>query len=83
MNYNFPGNVRQLKNLVEQISIIEQERDITLDVLKKYIPEEAITTSLSTLKNIDRTSDMFFERELVFKFLSEMHKDMNQIGSRF
>jgi transcriptional regulator with PAS, ATPase and Fis domain len=82
LNYNFPGNVRQLKNLVEQISIIEQERNITIDVLKKYIPEEAITTSLSTLKNIDRTSDGFFERELVFKFLSEMQKDISDLKKK-
>ncbi|MDR2411023.1 MAG: sigma-54 dependent transcriptional regulator [Bacteroidales bacterium] len=82
LSYNFPGNVRQLKNIVEQISIIEQERDITIDVLKKYIPEETITTSLSTLKNIDRTSDVFFERELVFKFLSEMQKDISDLKKK-
>ncbi|MDR0605899.1 MAG: sigma-54 dependent transcriptional regulator [Bacteroidales bacterium] len=82
LNYSFPGNVRQLKNLVEQISIIEQERNITIDVLKKYIPEETITTSLSTLKNIGRTSDVFFERELVFKFLSEMQKDISDLKKK-
>jgi DNA-binding NtrC family response regulator len=82
LNYNFPGNVRQLKNLVEQISIIEQEREITINVLKKYIPDGASTTSLSTMKNIDRTSDVFFERELVFKFLSEMQKDINDLKKK-
>jgi DNA-binding NtrC family response regulator len=82
LSYNFPGNVRQLKNLVEQISIIEQEREITADVLKKYIPDEVTTTSLSILKNIDRTSDVFFERELVFKFLSEMQKDISDLKKK-
>lgn len=82
LNYNFPGNVRQLKNLVEQISIIEQEREITVDVLKKYIPEEVTTTSLSILKNIDRTSDVSFERELVFKFLAEMQKDISDLKKK-
>ncbi len=82
LRYNFPGNVRQLKNLVEQISIIEPEREITIDILKKYIPEEATTTSLSILKNISGTSDVVFERELVFKFLSEMQKDINDLKNK-
>jgi transcriptional regulator with PAS, ATPase and Fis domain len=81
IRYPFPGNVRQLKNLVEQISIIEPKRDITPEILRKYIPEEATTTSLAVLRNKTESSssEVAFERELVFKFLSEMQKDINDL----
>ncbi|MDR1878294.1 MAG: sigma-54 dependent transcriptional regulator, partial [Bacteroidales bacterium] len=81
MNYTFPGNVRQLKNIAEQISIIESEREISVDILKKYIPEETITTSLSVLKR-NTSSDVAFERELIFKFLAEMQKDISDLKQR-
>ncbi len=81
IRYQFPGNVRQLKNLVEQISIIESGREITPEILKKYIPEEATTTSLAVLRNKAESpsSEVTFERELVFKFLAEMQKDINDL----
>ena len=79
LRYSFPGNVRQLKNLVEQISIIESKREITAEMLSKYIPEQATTTSLAVFRNTTHSSDVAFERELVFKFLSEMQKDINEL----
>jgi len=82
LRYNFPGNVRQLKNLVEQISIIESEREITIDILEKYIPKEVITTSLSILKDTGGAADIHFERELIFKFLSEMQKDISDLKNK-
>ena len=82
IRYSFPGNVRQLKNLAEQISIIESEREITVEILEKYIPEEVMTTSLSTLKNTSGAIDVHFERELIFKFLSEMQKDISDLKNK-
>jgi transcriptional regulator with PAS, ATPase and Fis domain len=79
--YPFPGNVRQLKNIVEQISIIEQQREISVDILKKYIPEEVTTTSLSVLRS-GQSMNVTFERELIFKFLAEMQKDINDLKKR-
>ncbi|MDR0368660.1 MAG: sigma-54 dependent transcriptional regulator [Bacteroidales bacterium] len=81
IKYSFPGNVRQLKNLVEQISIIEPKREIAPDILRKYLPAEATTTSLAVLQHDIHTSssEIAFERELIFKFLSEMQKDINDL----
>ena len=79
IKYNFPGNVRQLKNLVEQISIIESEREITADILVKYMPAETTSVSLSTVKPTSGAYDVMFERELIFKFLSEMQKDISDL----
>ena len=82
IRYSFPGNVRQLKNITEQISIIEPEREITVEILEKYIPKEVITTSLSVLKDTGGAMDVHFERELIFKFLSEMQKDISDLKNR-
>jgi len=84
LKYSFPGNVRQLKNMVEQISIIEADRLITADLLRKYIPREQTYSALPVLKSapIGTPSDMAFERELVFKFLAEMQKDIADLKER-
>ena len=79
LRYSFPGNVRQLKNMVEQISIIESNREISVEILNKYIPEQATTTSLAVFKNAASSSDAVFERELIFKFLTEMQRDINEL----
>ena len=84
LNYSFPGNVRQLKNMVEQIAIIESDRLITADLLRKYIPQEQTYSALPVLKSIPMgmPNDMAFERELVFKFLAEMQKDIADLKER-
>ena len=80
--YYWPGNVRQLKNVTEQISIIEQERLITVDTLRKYIDVNAIPSTLPVLygqRQRQNPSDASFERELIFKFLADMQKDINEL----
>ena len=80
--YHWPGNVRQLKNVTEQISIIEQERLITVDTLRKYIDVNAIPSTLPVLygqRQRQNPSDASFERELIFKFLADMQKDINEL----
>ncbi|MBQ5533068.1 MAG: sigma-54-dependent Fis family transcriptional regulator [Bacteroidales bacterium] len=80
--YYWPGNVRQLKNVTEQISIIEQERVITVDTLRKYIDVNAIPSTLPVLygqRQRQNPSDASFERELIFKFLADMQKDINEL----
>jgi len=84
LKYSFPGNVRQLKNMVEQIAIIESDRLITADLLQKYIPQSPSYSSLPVLKSasMGMPNDMAFERELVFKFLAEMQKDIADLKDR-
>ena len=47
--YSWPGNVRQLKNITEQISIIETNRDITAEILRNYLPEQHVNSGLPAL----------------------------------
>jgi transcriptional regulator with PAS, ATPase and Fis domain len=79
LNYRWPGNVRQLKNITEQISIIETAREITAAVLIHYIPSENIGI-LPALYNRGLDEKTFTsEREILYKILFDMKKDMNDL----
>jgi DNA-binding NtrC family response regulator len=77
-NYRWPGNVRQLKNITEQISIIEQNREITSDILQQYLPS---ITSKNLPALLSRQEDKNFstEREILYKILFDMKRDMNDL----
>ena len=82
INYYWPGNIRQLKNITEQISIIEKEREINLNSLLLYLPNYQ-TNKLPALSNASFQSgygsaDMN-ERDLLYKVLFEMKKDLNDL----
>jgi len=79
-NYNWPGNVRQLKNITEQISIIEQDREITEETLQKYLPD-AFTSKLPAIFSDDVVDNKTFntEREILYQILFDMKKDMNEL----
>lgn len=79
-SYHWRGNIRQLKNVAEQISAIEQSRDITAEILRRYLPEEEY--SVRTMGSNDRRGnfdDMATERELLYKILFDMRNDINDL----
>jgi len=78
LNYSWPGNVRQLKNITEQISIIEKEREISVEVLRGYLPDY---TGVKLPAVIRREEDKSFtsEREILYKILFDMKSDMNDL----
>lgn len=79
-NYSWPGNIRQLKNLVEQISVIENEREIDFEKLMNYLPTETPESGLpSVIGQKSGESDSFSDRELIYKFLFDMKRDMNEL----
>jgi len=78
-NYYWQGNVRQLKNIAEQISIIEKTREITADILSRYLPQVSNSNSLSLVKPESTGSSDFSERDLLYKVLFDMKKDMNDL----
>ncbi|WP_372948717.1 sigma-54 interaction domain-containing protein [Mariniphaga sp.] len=77
-NYRWPGNVRQLKNITEQISIIEQNRDITADVLQRYLPPHS-SKNLPALFSKTEEKSFSNEREILYKILFDMKRDMNDL----
>ena len=77
VNYRWPGNIRQLKNITEQISIIEKNRIIDAETLKKYLPLSQVSELPILYKGEE--SGKFSERELLYKVLFDMKKDVNDL----
>jgi len=78
LNYLWPGNVRQLKNLTEQISIIESEREIKASILKTYLPDYD-SVKLPAVIRHDESKSFASEREILYKILFDMKSDMNDL----
>jgi transcriptional regulator with PAS, ATPase and Fis domain len=78
LNYSWPGNVRQLKNITEQISIIENEREITAPALRNYLPDYA-SVKLPAIIKRDEEKSFSSEREILYKVLFDMKSDMNDL----
>ncbi|MEX2569568.1 MAG: sigma-54 dependent transcriptional regulator [Cyclobacteriaceae bacterium] len=78
--FPFPGNIRQLKNLAEQISLLEYEREVDAETLGKYLPKtpSSLPVSLSGEKSGHDSSD-YTEREILYKVLFDMKKDMTEL----
>jgi transcriptional regulator with PAS, ATPase and Fis domain len=78
LRYRWNGNIRQLRNVAEQISVLETNRDITLAVLQGYLPSEG--SQLPTLvTNKKAESDFSNEREILYKVLFDMKADLNDL----
>ena len=78
MRYKWPGNVRQLKNITEQISILSPSRIITPEVLRQFIPQDRESTQLAVINN---SGDHSFEneREILYKILFELRGNVNDM----
>ncbi len=77
-NYRWSGNVRQLRNVAEQISVLESTRDIAASVLKGYLPDMGI--HLPAIVNKETSgSDFSNEREILYKVLFDMKSDLNDL----
>ncbi len=81
LQYRFPGNIRQLKNLVEQISVLEMEREINGDKLRTYLPQDQGNTLPTLFKGSD--SQNFTERELLYKVLFDLKRDVTELKKLF
>jgi transcriptional regulator with PAS, ATPase and Fis domain len=78
MNYYWPGNIRQLKNVTEQISIIENAREVLSETLMKYLPQDHGSKLPMVLKSEDSPQE-FSEREILYKVLFDMRKDVTDL----
>lgn len=77
--YSWPGNIRQLKNIAEQISVIETSRDISGEILSKYLPDQ-IKSNLPALLNKGANSSSFEnERDILYQVLFDMRKDITDL----
>lgn len=78
VNYRWSGNIRQLRNTAERISVVERKRDISASILREYLPDEG--TNLPTIVGTPRSeSDFNNEREILYKVLFDMKNDLNDL----
>ncbi|GJM30493.1 MAG: sigma-54-dependent Fis family transcriptional regulator [Cyclobacteriaceae bacterium] len=78
LEYRFPGNIRQLKNLVEQMSVLEIERGITADTLRKYLPSDYRSVPMLYKKSGNNSNDIS-ERDILYKVLFDMKQDVTEL----
>ena len=79
MRYKWPGNVRQLKNITEQISVLSPERRITAQVLSRFIPQDQETTQLAPIHPEGGDHSFENEREILYKILFELRGNVNDM----
>jgi transcriptional regulator with PAS, ATPase and Fis domain len=76
--YRWNGNIRQLRNVAEQLSVLEEKREVSSQLLKYYLPD--FNSSLPALINkSDSSNDFSNEREILYKILFDMKKDLNDL----
>ena len=78
INYSWPGNVRQLKNMAEQLAVLERDRIITAQVLLNYLPQEAGRSNLP-MRIENQPKEDFSERDILYKVLFDMKRDMVEL----
>ncbi|WP_417428370.1 sigma-54 interaction domain-containing protein [Halpernia sp.] len=81
-NYNFPGNIRQLRNLVEQMTVVEKNREINAVKLAEYIPiQNQLPAVINKNSSSNSSSEFNSEREIMYKILFDMRNDLNDLKS--
>ena len=78
MNYRWSGNIRQLRNVAEQISVLEKEREITSSIIRSYLPDRKPQLP-ALIKKKGQDSDFGSEREILYKVLFDMKGDLNDL----
>ncbi|MFZ1694554.1 MAG: sigma-54 dependent transcriptional regulator [Flavobacteriales bacterium] len=82
VSYRWPGNVRQLRNIVDQLSVIERDREINASTLLSYLPAESTALVPAGGSATGSGMDSVSERELIFKFLFDMKSDLNALKEK-
>ena len=78
-NYKWNGNIRQLKNITEQLSVLEKNRSISYDLLSTYLPEPRSNLPALINGKQNENGDFNSEREILYKILFDMKKDLNEL----
>lgn len=79
LNYRWPGNVRQLKNMAEQVSVIESSRFITPEIIHKYLPQSQSSNLPVLMSDIKKNEPGLSERDILYRLLFEMRKDITDL----
>lgn len=81
LSYSWPGNVRQLKNLAENMMVTSEEREITGDIIRMYLPVGERSNQLITVANENNSKSFENEREILYQILFDLRRDVNELKS--
>ncbi len=79
LKYRWPGNIRQLRNIAEQVSVLEEQRNISISTLNGYLPNASQTNLPAVVGGEKSESDFSTEREILYKVLFDMKGDLNDL----
>lgn len=79
MAYSWPGNVRQLKNITENLSVTCGSREITPDILRDYLPERRANQLVAIKPNAENSRSFENEREILYQILFDLRRDVNEL----
>lgn len=79
MAYSWPGNVRQLKNVTENMSVTSEQRDITAEIVKAYLPEERVHKQLVPVASGAQANSFENEREILYQILFDLRRDVSDL----
>lgn len=79
LKYRWPGNIRQLRNIAEQVSVLEEGRSISLSTLNGYLPNASNTNLPAVIGQAKKEGDFSNEREILYKVLFDMKGDLNDL----
>ncbi len=79
LGYSFPGNIRQLKNITENMSVTSDVREISTDVMEKYLPDETAKGQLVSIKSTAESHSFETEREILYKILFDLRRDVGEL----
>ncbi len=79
MSYSWPGNVRQLKNITENMSITSEDREISAGILRRYLPEDPHRGQLVTVSNDSAGHSFENEREILYQILFDLRRDVSEL----
>lgn len=81
-SYRWPGNVRQLKSVAEQISVLEHDRQITAEVLRRYLPVDGPDKLPVRAADANANAEYMSDRDIIFKILFQLRKDVDELKSQ-
>lgn len=79
LSYSWPGNVRQLKNITENMSITSEDREISAGILRRYLPEDPHRGQLVTVSNDSAGHNFENEREILYQILFDLRRDVSEL----
>jgi DNA-binding NtrC family response regulator len=83
LGYHWPGNIRELKNIAEQVSVLSENKNISAEVLSRFLPQAGLDHSPVLVRNAEGNTEFGNERDILYKLFFDMKKDVTELKRMF